>query len=140
MDTVATVGSVEELNEATARLHLPAVERVADRIAAVDRAVVESYGDVARPLHACRFDAVAVVEPGRARIYDGERYRRACEVATGSPQDGQLEERVEHVVVLLDPEHRALPPLGSEERSDPERIAAAYEPAYDALLSVADWT
>lgn len=140
-DKVATVGSVGELNEVTGRLHLPAMERVADRIAAVDRAIVESYGDVARPLGEIRPDAVAVVEPGRARVYDGERYRKACEVATGSPRDGQLEERVENVVTLLEPASRVtLPPLGSDKLADPGRIADAYEHAYDDILSVAGWT
>lgn len=141
IDSVATVESLDELNEITAGLHLPAMERVAERISAVDLAVVESYGDVARPLQAIRPEAVAVVEPGRARIFDGDRYRKACEVASGSPQEGQLEERVENVVDLLDPASReALPPLGSDERADPGRIAAAYEPAYDALLSIAGWS
>ncbi|MEF8838914.1 MAG: ATPase [Haloarculaceae archaeon] len=140
-ETVATVGSLDELNEITALLHLPAMDRVADRISSVDRAVVESYGDVARPLQTIRPEAVAVVEPGRARIYDGARYRNACEVASGSPHEGQLEERAENVVDLLDPASReALPALGRDERADPGRISAAYEPAYDALLSIAGWS
>lgn len=36
-------------------------------------AVVESYGDVARPLADLEPDAVAVVGPTLARLYDGER-------------------------------------------------------------------
>ena len=139
-DGVTAVETVAELNEVTAKLHLPAMEALADRITAVDRAVVESYGDVARPLQSIQPDAVAVVEPGRARIYDGDRYRKACEVATGGPGEGQLEERVESVVDLLDPASRVgLPPLGSDVRAEPERVAEAYEPAYDDLLAVAGW-
>jgi len=140
-ESVAVVNSLDELNEVTAALHLPAMERVADRIAGADRALVESYGDVARPLRALEPEAVAVVEPRRTRIYDGERYRKACEVATGSPETGQLEERVENVVDLVDPEGSVeLPPLGADLRSSPERIASAYEAAYDEVLAVAGWS
>ncbi len=139
-DRVATVTSVAELNEVTAGLHIPALDGLAERIAGVDRAVVESYGDVARPLRDIDPDGVAVVEPGRARVYGGERFRTACELATGSPGEGTLEERVETVVDLLEPEARLdLPPLGSDERSEPDRVAAAYEAAYDRLLAVANW-
>ena len=139
-EDVAVVTSVGELNEVTARLHLPAMDRLAGQIDRTDRALVESYGDVARPLQAVEPDAVAVVEPGRARIYDGERYRKGCEVATGSPVDGQLEERVESVVELLEPAGEVgLPPLESEARGDPERIGRAYETAYDEVLAVAGW-
>ena len=79
---------------------------------------------------------VAVVEPGLARVYRGQRYVRACEVSTSSPIDGTLEKRVGDVVEYLDPIDRVrLSPLDGEERSDPARIAAKYEQAYDALLS-----
>jgi predicted P-loop ATPase/GTPase len=140
-DAVTTVESVRELNEVTAGLHLPALDRLAERIAATDRALVESYGDVARPLRDIEPTAVAVVEPGRVRLYDGDRYRKACELATGSPDEGTLEERIPTVVDLLDPAARiALPALGSDVRSEPERIARAYEDAYDTLLDLAAWS
>ncbi|MEF8878078.1 MAG: ATPase, partial [Haloarculaceae archaeon] len=44
------VSSVEGFNDAMRELHVPATEALGERIAATDRAVVESYADVARPL------------------------------------------------------------------------------------------
>ncbi len=82
--------------------------------------------------------AVAAVEPGRARIYRGDRYCRACEIASSSAIDGRLEKRVPDVLEYLDPLERVgLPALGSDRRSEPERIARAYDEAYDALLEAA---
>ncbi|MEF8826448.1 MAG: ATPase, partial [Halapricum sp.] len=44
------VASVAEFNDAMRELHVPAMEALGERIADADRAVVESYADVARPL------------------------------------------------------------------------------------------
>ncbi|WP_254768498.1 ATPase [Salinilacihabitans rarus] len=135
------VETVDELNAAVERRHAPALDALAAEVEAADLAVVESYGDVARPLRSldpARVAAVAVVEPRRARIYRGDRYWRACEVARSSPQDGRLEKRVPDVIDYLDPVARVpLPPLGSDDRRDPERVARAYADAYDAMLEVA---
>ncbi|WP_440006307.1 ATPase [Halomicrococcus sp. SG-WS-1] len=133
----ASVGSLAELNDRTEKRHLPHFRALAERIREADRAVVESYSDIARPIRNVEFDAVAVVEPRRVRAYDGERFDKACDVADGSPRDGALEERVEDVVDLLDPAAvESLPPLSDAERSDPAAVASAYENAYEALLSV----
>ncbi|WP_135662333.1 ATPase [Halorhabdus rudnickae] len=132
------VESTEQLNAIMERLHLPALDAIAREIDGSDRTVVESYGDIARPLSGFEPDAVAVVEPRRARIYPGRRYAKACTVAAGSAADGQLEERVPAVVELLDPTVSVeLPPLGSDDRRNPAAVADAYEPAYDALLATA---
>jgi hypothetical protein len=49
-----------------------------------------------------------------------------------------LEERVANVVELLDPVARVgLPALASEQREDPDAVADAYGPAYEALLAAA---
>ncbi|MFW6376465.1 MAG: hypothetical protein ACOC0F_00670 [archaeon] len=53
--------------------------------------MIESDGDVALPLEGVGIDAVAVVEPGRARMFDGDRYLAACELA----DDAVLAEAVE---------------------------------------------
>ena len=96
---------------------------------------MESYGDVARPIRGLTYDRVAVVEHARARIYDYDRFGTACEVATGSPRDGQLEERVPEVVEPIEPLSTVgLPPLEAGERSDPSAIADAYDEAYEALV------
>jgi predicted P-loop ATPase/GTPase len=132
------VASVAEFNDAMRELHVPAMEALGDRIADTDRAVIESYADVARPLEGFEPDAVAVVEPRRARIYGGERYANACEVASGSAREGRLEEAVPEVLDLLEPRARVeLPALTGEGRSDPSAVAEAYAPAYEALLAVA---
>jgi predicted P-loop ATPase/GTPase len=132
------VTSLPAFNDLMARHHLDALDAIQDNIAAEDRAVVESYGDIARPLQEFTPDAVAVVEPGRARIYDGERYAKTCEIVTGSPEEGKLEERVESVTELIDRKAAvSLPALSSEERADPAAVADAYEHAYDALLAAA---
>ena len=134
------VDSLPELNRAMETYHLPAMDAVAEDIGAVDRAVVESYGDVARPLPGIDPDAVAVVEPTRVRVVDGDRYRKACAVAAGGPREGQLEEHVGDVMDLVDPATTVeLPALLGEQRSDPGVVADAYGEAYDELLAVAGW-
>jgi predicted P-loop ATPase/GTPase len=132
------VDSLEAANAAMADLHVPTMAALAEEVAAAERAVVESYADIARPLEGFVPDAVAVVEPRRARIYGGERYANACEVASGSAHEGRLEERVEHVVGLLEPRAQVgLPALTGAEREDPGAVADAYTPAYEALLATA---
>jgi predicted P-loop ATPase/GTPase len=132
------VASLPAFNDLMARLHGPATDRVVDEVAAADRAVVESYADIARPHAEVAADAVAVVEPRRCRVFDGERYLKACEVASGSAREGRLEERVGNVLELIEPVATVeLPALGGEERSDPGTVARAYGPAYEALVSVA---
>jgi len=132
------VRTVDGFNELMAERYLPAFERVTERIADTDPAVVESYSDIALPVEGIGFDAVAVVGPTRARIYDGERYLKACEVASGSAREGQLEERVDRVIKMIEPvSTHNLHPLTSDNRDDPKRVAAAYEPVYKALLDAA---
>ncbi|MFB6354675.1 MAG: ATPase [Halobacteriales archaeon] len=135
LDGAVRVSGVDSLNRALSRLALPALDALADTVRGTDPAVVESYGDVARPLADLAVDRAAVVEPGRVRVYDGGRYLDACEVAGGSPLDGQLEERVGDVVELLEPEATVeLPALTGAERADPAAVADAYAAAYDAVL------
>jgi predicted P-loop ATPase/GTPase len=133
------VATVDELDAETRRRHLPAFEALARRIERRADAVIESYGDVARPLRDLSVDAVAVVEPGRARVYDGERYGKACEVASRSARDGRMERRVRDVIEHLDPAARIdLPALPGDRRTDPDAVADAYAPAYEELLALAD--
>ncbi|MFT4946508.1 MAG: putative P-loop ATPase/GTPase [Natronomonas sp.] len=135
------VDSVRELNQVMKRAHVPALTELGRSIEATDRAVVESYSDVARPIRGIEPDAVAVVDPGRARIFDGSRFVKACSVASGSEGSfhGRLEERVSSVIDLADPvETTSLPALTADKRHDPEAVAAEYGDAYDALLAVAD--
>ncbi|AHF99733.1 ATPase [Halostagnicola larsenii XH-48] len=133
-----TVESLEELNELMQREYLPAFRSLTSEIASAELAVVESYGNVARPLESLDEElvsAVAVVEPGSARIYRGSRFSRACAVAGSSPGGGTLETRVPDVTGSIEPVARvSLPPLAAEQRNDPEAIADAYESAYSALL------
>lgn len=135
LEDAPRVASVEALNRVTREHHLPALDALRERIEAAEPAVVESYGDVARPLRGLAVDRVAVVEPERVRVYDGDRYDTACEVATGSPLDGQLEERVSDVVEPIESVATvSLPPLTPAERADPDVVADAYAEAYDALV------
>lgn len=138
LEDAIRVESLPEFNDVMAGLHRPALDAVHERIRNAPRAVVESYTDIARPLAGLEPDAVAVVEPRRARIYRGNRYSKACEVASGSATAGRLEEPVDRVVELLDPAATVeLPALGSDERTDPHTVADRYELAYDALLGAA---
>lgn len=133
------VESLSAFDEVMARLHTSATEAIGEEIAERESAVVESYADIARPFPSFVPDAVAVVEPGCCRIYDGERYANACDVAGGSAYEGRLEERVDRVLELLDPIDRiGLPPLPGDERGDPAAVAAAYRDAYDALLTAGE--
>ena len=132
------VRTVDDFNDLMAEQYLPAFERVTERIASTDPAVVESYSDIALPVDGIAFDAVAVVGPTRARIYDGQRYLKACEVASGSAREGRLEERVDRVIGMIEPvSTHDLLPLTSADRADPQRIASEYEPIYEALLDAA---
>jgi len=138
LDAATTVTSLAELNDVMGQRHLPALQTLAEEIERADRTVVESYGDIARPLQSFEPDAVAVVEPARARIYDGDRYTRACAVTSGGPDVGQLEERVGSVIDMIDARATVtLPALDGQAQSDPAAVADAYEPAYDALLATA---
>jgi predicted P-loop ATPase/GTPase len=138
LDDAPRVADLGRFNDAMARLHAPALERVGERVADADRAVVESYADIARPLQGMEADAVAVVEPRRCRVFDGERYLKACEVASGSAREGRLEEKVPNVLELLEPSATVtLPPLSSDELGDPGVVADAYGDAYDAVLATA---
>jgi predicted P-loop ATPase/GTPase len=133
------VDTLADLNDTMEQYHLPALRSLADDVADTGHAVVESYSDIARPLQSMDPDAVAVVEPLRVRVYEGHRYMRACEVATRSPHDGTLEERVESVIDLVDSvETLPLPPLSDGERARPGAIADRYDQAYDQLLDVAE--
>ena len=135
LDRAHHAESLEALNELMARSHAPALESLADDIARRKGAIVESYADIARPLSSFVPDAVAVVEPRRCRVYEGGRYAKACEVASGSAHEGRLEERVESVIDLLDPaDSVTLPALSSAEREDLAVVADAYADAYDALF------
>ncbi|MDR5674529.1 putative P-loop ATPase/GTPase [Halalkaliarchaeum sp. AArc-CO] len=136
------VGSVAEFNEAMRELHLPAFDRLADRIATVDGTrpvVIESYGDIAVPLQNMRevieLDVVAAVAPSRLRVYRGDRWLRARSVASGSPREGRLEERTARVAEMVEPvATRELPALPSRVRADAGGIAEAYADAYEAVL------
>ncbi|WP_435146805.1 ATPase [Halobaculum sp. P14] len=132
------VDSVAAFNDAMRDLHVPALERTTEAVRAADEALVESYSDIADPLRDVDYDAVAVVDPGRARIYDGDRWGVAREAVAGSDQQGQLEERVGPLTELVDPvsTHR-LPALTAEQRADPDAVAAANADAYDALREAA---
>jgi predicted P-loop ATPase/GTPase len=138
LEEAVAVDSLTAFNRAMERLHVPALEALGERVARADRAVVESYGDVARPLQGYEPDAAAVVQPRRVRVYDGARYAKACEVASGSAQEGRLEERVGDVTDVLEPRATlALPPLGADSRSEPAAVAEAYEHAYEAVVATA---
>jgi predicted P-loop ATPase/GTPase len=138
LDSAPTVESLSALNELMAEHHAPALSVLGEEIAGREAAIVESYANIAEPLSEFVPDAVAVVEPRRCRVYDGERYARACEVASGSAHEGRLEERVEAVINLLEPRASiTLPALSSDERDDLAVVANAYEDAYDELLAVA---
>ena len=133
------VDDVAAFNEVMAADYLPAFDRLAERIAATAvPVVVESYADIAGPLSRdgpVAPDAVAVVDPGRARIYAGDRYARARAVASGSPREGTMEEHTGTVTDMIEPLATVgLPALGGDERGDPERVAEGYETAYEALF------
>ncbi|WP_280587879.1 ATPase [Halorubrum sp. Boch-26] len=133
------VRDVASFNDVMAADYLPAFDRLAERIAATAvPVVVESYADVAGPLSRdgpVAPDAVAVVDPGRARIYAGDRYARARAVASGSPREGTMEEHTGTVTDMIEPVATVgLPALGGDERGDPGRVAKRYEAAYEALF------
>jgi predicted P-loop ATPase/GTPase len=136
------VETTEALNEAIQRAYLPVLESLAESIGTADRAVVESYANVARPIDGLDPEAVAVLDPGQVRIVDGERFYQGCSLATGTAGtfEGSLEERVPSVMDLIDPvETVELPALPEQVRSDPEEVADAYGDAYARLLDVAGW-
>lgn len=138
LEDAAQVDSVAAFNELMDERYLPAFARLASQVRDADLPVVESYGDIALPLNDVEFDAVAVVDPGRVQVFDGRRWARACDVASGSPQEGRLEERTDDVMEMTDPVARvSLPALSSDARADPATVADAYAEAYVELLAAA---
>ena len=138
LDDALRVEGVERFNDVMTERYLPAFERVTEWIAETTPGVVESYADIALPVTGIGFDAVAVVAPTRVRLYDGSRYLKADEVASGSRREGQLEERVDRVTEMIEPvSTHTLQPLSSDERDDPTRVADAYADVYESLLDVA---
>jgi predicted P-loop ATPase/GTPase len=132
------VDSVAAFNELMDDHYVPAFDRLATRASEAELSVVESYADIALPLRDVDFDAVAVVDPGRVQVFEGRRWLRACEVASGSPQEGRLEERTDDVAELTEPVARvSLPALAGEARADPAAVADAYADAYVELLAAA---
>ncbi|MFB6153119.1 MAG: ATPase [Halodesulfurarchaeum sp.] len=132
------VESLSAFNEVMADRHQSTLARFREEIRTISPLVVESYADIARPLRELSVDVVAVVGAGVVRLFPGDRFMRACEVASGSPELGQLEERVDDVMSLLEPAAtESLPPLRSDVRTDPAAVAAAYESANRELLEVA---
>lgn len=140
LEDAIDVSSLTAFNDVMEAHHQPTQESLRETIAAQPLSVIESYSDIARPLQSLAHDAVAVVEPRRVRLFDGERYDKGCAVASGSSASdhGALEERVSDVTEFVDPvETLELPPLRDGDRSEPSRIAEAYEAAYDTLVSIA---
>lgn len=140
LEQALAVSSITEFNEVMETYHLPALDKVAARIERTTEPVVESYSDIARPLRELEPAAVACVEPRRARIYRGDRYAKACSIASGSRHEGQLETRVGSVLEPIEPVASVpLDPLPNAQRGEPSAIANAdaYTDAYDALLEVA---
>jgi predicted P-loop ATPase/GTPase len=132
------VETTEALNEVTEAQHLPAQQEMLETVWSTDRAVVESYGDVASPLPGFEPDAVAVVEPRRIRLYRGDRYRKARGVAPRGQHDGSLEQRVDRVLDLLEPAAtHEIEPLPGEVRTDPAAVADAYESLFDSVVDLA---
>ncbi|WP_200531866.1 ATPase [Halorubrum sp. LN27] len=134
-----SVDDVAAFNDVMAADYLPAFDRLAARVAAASvPVVVESYADVAGPLPRdgpVEPDAVAVVDPGRARIFAGDRYAKARAVASGSPREGTIEEHTGTVTEMIEPLATVgLPALSGDERGDPDRVADRYAPAYETLL------
>lgn len=141
LGTATRVDDVAAFNDEMAADYLPAFDRLTDRVAETDvPVVVESYADIASPLSndgPVEPDAVAVVDPGRVRLYAGDRYAKARAVASGSPREGALEEHTGTVTEMIDPlATAALPALSGDERGDPGRVAARYDEAYAALFNV----
>ncbi|WP_434522291.1 ATPase [Halorubrum sp. AS12] len=137
------VRDVPAFNEMMAEAHLPAIERLAARVARTPvPVVVESYADVAGTLPRdgpVAPDAVAVVDPGRARIYAGDRYAKARAVAAGSPREGSREEHVDAVTEMIEPLATVLlPALSGDVRGDPDRVATRYESAYETLVGAVE--
>ena len=137
------VDDVAAFNDVMEADYLPAVDRLAARVAGTSvPTVVESYADVAGPLPRdgpVAPDGVAVVAPGRARIYAGDRYAKARAVAAGSPREGVIEEHTDTVTGMIEPVATVdLPALSGDERGDPERVAERYAHAYETLLEAAE--
>ena len=133
------VDDVAAFNDVMAADYLPSFDRLAARVAATAvPVVVESYADIAAPLPRdgpVEPDAVAVVDPGRARVYAGDRYAKARAVASGSPREGTMEEHTGTVAEMIEPLATVdLPALSGDERGDPDRVAERYEPAYEAVV------
>ena len=139
LGTATRVDDVAAFNDVMTADYLPAFDRLATRVAATAvPVVVESYADIAGPLPRdgpVEPDAVAVVDPGRARVYAGDRYAKARAVASGSPREGTMEEHTGAVTEMIEPLATvALPALPGDERGNPNRVAERYGSAYETVV------
>ena len=145
LSNATRVDDIAAFNELMADVYVPAFNRLADRIGRASvPVVIESYADVAAPLSIggdapVAIDAVATVAPGRVRIYAGDRYAKARQVASGSAREGTLEEHTDAVTEMIEPLATVgVPALSGEERGRSETVAERYAAAYEALVDAAE--
>ncbi len=78
-DRILEVSTVEELNNLSEELYLPAAEKRYKKLSEHDILLVESYSDIAMPLTLSP-DLVLSVEPGKAYLSDGQKFCEAHEM------------------------------------------------------------
>ena len=131
------VDSLSAFNEAMETVHAPALGALDERIRSATHAVVEAYGDVATATGHSPYDAVAVVQPSRVRLYDGDRWAVARRAATDTA-GGRREIRTSQITGMLEPVSRhELQPAPASVRDDPDALADRYGDSYDRLWQLA---
>lgn len=136
LEDAPRVDSIGAINQLIEDRYLPTLERWERRQARHEGLIIESYSDIAMPVQTVTFDHVAVVEPGRVRVFRGDRYASACEAVSPAPREGTMEPTVGNVIADLTPVGEAeLPPLPAPDRERSARIARAYREAYELLLN-----
>ena len=128
------VRTLPELNDAMRERHLPRLQGFEAALEGEPTLIVESYGDIALPTASIAYDCVAVVEPGRVRYYDGDRFTRVAQAVSSSPREGSMEPVVPDVIRELEPfADLPLPPLRDSQRTTAREIAEAYSSAYEPV-------
>ena len=129
--------SIAELSKFNALMrdqYLPFLDSFATEVSSLDSLIIESYGDVALPIHGLTVDVVVSVHPGRIAIYEGRRFLDACRVSSRSPREGRMEPIVSDITTMVDPvATESIPPLRSRTRASPGNIRRAYSDAISAI-------
>ncbi|MFW6386160.1 MAG: hypothetical protein ACOCZP_03335 [Candidatus Hadarchaeota archaeon] len=126
---VKKFSNISTLNDLTKKIHQPAIENGLKEFSEGDFLIIESYSDVAMPVH-LDFDVVVTVEPGRAFITKGKRFTKAYSILSEKWEPYGREIGVKKIIKSLNPKTISLQPSILD---DLESIKSTYKKVFEGL-------